>query len=430
MPSFRRYFARCATRLFMVFGVTLLVVVPSNAAPDTVIDSAMRSVVAIYKAGAEEKKKPEGSGFFITHDGYLLTASHVVAPGLNENKGATFRLKLLSGDEFEARLIGRNTDLDVALLKIIVPRGPLVLMPLPLKENSQDKNLTILGNPSMDRPKLFDHTDVTVNDPNRNGLEVVNPDAEEGYSGGPVIDATGSAVAIALRQSLGSSVSFVRAIDTLHEFLESNGIVQDGLGYEKHLSLSTLVTVQRVENLEGQLKVLQDDEKAKERLIDDITLQLWNLKSQVHWELSICEVPRLPTELAAEPKHRFTIEYKKLIDIMFDAKGTFNLRIMPLMIGEEDSQRGLAEARARRLYIPHTVKFEHGQNWIFDQFDDEVDAHVQGYNATRDKGSGEIDKGKITGYSVSLTPNKEYDEMQYFGFSDRSVSVFNVKKCE
>ncbi len=255
MLPFRHGFDGVLARIFVVswaaLDLTCFSIVPSGAASDAIVDATMKGVVAIYKASTEENNKPSGTGFFITPDGYLLTASHVVEQNSNEYKGATFRLRLLSGKEFDARLIGRNQELDLALLKIVNSSGISLLSeikPLPLKQDSKDKDFTILGNPSGDRPKLFDHTDVTVSDPDRYGLEAVNPASDAGYSGGPVIDATGSVVGIALRQGDFSPVDFVRRIDTIGEFLEANEIVQGSLGYERHLSLSSLATIEQVKS--------------------------------------------------------------------------------------------------------------------------------------------------------------------------------------
>jgi hypothetical protein len=425
--------------------IALLFSVSSHAdaiVDDATISNAMQSVVAIYRPSINEQDIPIGAGFFITIDGgYLLTAYHVVAPSSEENKGTTFKLKLGSGIELEARLIGQNDYLDVALLKTILPSdSPLwrQIKPLPLKDNMSD-HLAILGHPiQSDRQKLFDHTDVLVSDRNRNGLVAVSPSAEAGYSGGPVIDDTGSAVAIALGQSEMSPITFVRTIDTLGEFLETNEIIKIEGGYEKHLSLSSLATIEEVATLEKELNSLKEEESKKQRLMDDITRQLWNLKSQVQWVLSVCEIQSqpnglndasLPTELHAEPKHRLTIEYKKIIGIMFDAIGVFTASITPLMPGEGESQKGLAEARKRRLYVAKNITFD-GQKWVFEQLDDDVEAKVRNYNETRDATSAEVDVKNIDSFLVSLKPPKGDDEMKFFGFTDKVVKFVGGKNCE
>ena len=83
---------------------------------DATVNKALQSVVVIYKPSTDAKTKPNGAGFLITTDGYLLTAYHVVAPNSNKDKGITFKLKLRSDAELEARVVGQNEYLDVALL--------------------------------------------------------------------------------------------------------------------------------------------------------------------------------------------------------------------------------------------------------------------------------------------------------------------------
>ena len=66
-----------------------------------------------------------GSGFIISADGYIVTNNHVVAPA--QVHGATVEsitVILPDRKEYVARLVGRDADSDLALLKITAP-GPL-----------------------------------------------------------------------------------------------------------------------------------------------------------------------------------------------------------------------------------------------------------------------------------------------------------------
>lgn len=59
-----------------------------------------------------QKRNSLGSGFIVAPDGYILTNNHVVA-------GATeIAVKLVSGKEYKARIVGRDEKYDLALLKI------------------------------------------------------------------------------------------------------------------------------------------------------------------------------------------------------------------------------------------------------------------------------------------------------------------------
>ncbi|MFN3945073.1 MAG: Do family serine endopeptidase [Allosphingosinicella sp.] len=65
-----------------------------------------------------------GSGFIISADGYIVTNNHVVAPARNNAIVESITVTLADRTEYQARLIGRDTQSDLALLKI-EPQGNL-----------------------------------------------------------------------------------------------------------------------------------------------------------------------------------------------------------------------------------------------------------------------------------------------------------------
>jgi serine protease Do len=60
----------------------------------------------------EFKQKSLGSGFIISHDGYIFTNNHVV------EKADKILVKLSNGKEYDAKVIGRDAKTDIALIKI------------------------------------------------------------------------------------------------------------------------------------------------------------------------------------------------------------------------------------------------------------------------------------------------------------------------
>lgn len=60
----------------------------------------------------QERPVAQGSGFFISEDGYLVTNNHVV------EGGDAYSVKLEDGAEFDAKLIGRDPRTDLAVLKV------------------------------------------------------------------------------------------------------------------------------------------------------------------------------------------------------------------------------------------------------------------------------------------------------------------------
>ncbi|MGY6708351.1 MAG: Do family serine endopeptidase [Rhizobiaceae bacterium] len=62
--------------------------------------------------GFRSRPSSQGSGFFVSADGYLVTNNHVVAGG------QTFTIGLEDGTEYEARLVGTDERTDLAVLKV------------------------------------------------------------------------------------------------------------------------------------------------------------------------------------------------------------------------------------------------------------------------------------------------------------------------
>jgi serine protease Do len=158
-----------------------------------------------------ERSKSLGSGFIITHDGYILTNEHVV-----ENP-AKVTVTLKNGKNYTARVVGRDTKTDIALLKIDAG-DDLPIAPL---GNSDDVKVgqwvLAIGNPFG-----FDHS-VTAGIISAKGRYIpgnfdqylqtdasINP----GNSGGPLIDLLGAVVGVnsAIYTRTGSNMGIGFAI--------------------------------------------------------------------------------------------------------------------------------------------------------------------------------------------------------------------------
>lgn len=59
-----------------------------------------------------------GSGFLISADGYVVTNNHVVSPGARGASVDSITVTLTNGEEYEAKLVGRDAATDLAVLKI------------------------------------------------------------------------------------------------------------------------------------------------------------------------------------------------------------------------------------------------------------------------------------------------------------------------
>ncbi len=73
-------------------------------------------------SGRDYKQKSLGSGFIIDEDGYIVTNNHVI------EDADDIKVKLANGEEFDAKVIGRDSKTDLALIKIPKSKD---LKPLP-----------------------------------------------------------------------------------------------------------------------------------------------------------------------------------------------------------------------------------------------------------------------------------------------------------
>jgi serine protease Do len=161
-----------------------------------------------------------GSGFIINRAGYILTNAHVI-------EGAQhIRVTLKDGRQFTARLIGRDTKTDVALIKIDA-NG--ILQIAPLGDSDQIKVgqwVMAIGNPFG-----FDHS-VTAGIVSAKGRfipgnydEFIQTDASinPGNSGGPLISLDGAVVgvnsAIYTRSGLNIGIGFAIPVNLVKEEL-------------------------------------------------------------------------------------------------------------------------------------------------------------------------------------------------------------------
>jgi serine protease Do len=176
-----------------------------------------------------------GSGFVINRDGYILTNDHVV-----ENSSEIV-VTTREGAEFKAKLIGRDTKTDVALLKIDA-RHDWPVAPLGNSDRVKvGEWVMAIGN-----PYGFDHT-VTAGIVSakgrfipRNYDDFIQTDASinPGNSGGPLIDLHGEVVGVnaAIFTHTGSSMGIGFAIpinlvkDEIDQLKSSGKVVRGWLG--------------------------------------------------------------------------------------------------------------------------------------------------------------------------------------------------------
>lgn len=84
----------------------------------------------------------QGSGFFISEDGYIVTNNHVV------DDGAAFTIVMNDGKELDAKLVGKDSRTDLALLKVENPKQKFTYVSFAEDENMRVGDWVVaVGNP-------------------------------------------------------------------------------------------------------------------------------------------------------------------------------------------------------------------------------------------------------------------------------------------
>jgi S1-C subfamily serine protease len=190
---------------------------------------------SVFGTPQTQRGEATGSGFVIDKDGYILTNAHVV-------EGATKVTVDLGKTTLDAKIVGRDTSSDVALLKVSTDQKNL--HPLALG----DSNKVQVGDPvvAIGNPFGLDRTVTTgivsalqrqLKAPNGFTIEhVIQTDAaiNPGNSGGPLIDSHGRVIGINSQIATGGGngsvgIGFAVPIDTakkIAEQIKKSGKVQ------------------------------------------------------------------------------------------------------------------------------------------------------------------------------------------------------------
>jgi putative serine protease PepD len=164
-----------------------------------IAQQVLPSVVSIeIEAGADSGS---GSGFVVSEDGYILTNNHVAAPASN---GGSLTVYLEDGRSAKAKIIGRNSSYDLAVLKVDLDSLQPIALGDSEKVNVGDMAIAI-GAPlglsgtvtagiisSLDRP-------VTAGGSGEMAyINAIQTDAaiNPGNSGGPLINAAGQVIGV------------------------------------------------------------------------------------------------------------------------------------------------------------------------------------------------------------------------------------------
>ena len=175
----------------------------ANRAPNSVAGIARRvqpSVVSIEISAAG--KRGNGSGFVVSANGYIVTNNHVAAPAAN---GGMLRVVFQDGTASAAKIVGRDPNSDIAVLKIERTKLPAVQF--------GDSDAAVVGDPvvafgsplglqgtvtsgiisAVDRPVV-----TGGQDGDEAYMAALQTDAaiNPGNSGGPLVDGAGRVIGV------------------------------------------------------------------------------------------------------------------------------------------------------------------------------------------------------------------------------------------
>ena len=180
------------------------------------------------KRGDRNRQRPrrfglsQGSGFFVSEDGYVVTNNHVVAGG------SEYTIILNNGDEIGAKLIGTDPKTDLAVLKVDVDQK-FTYVSFSNKKSRVGEWVVAVGNP------FGLGGTVTAGIVSANGRDIgsgpydnfiqIDAAVNKGNSGGPAFNLNGEVIGVntAIFSPSGGNVGIAFAIsaDT------ANGVVSD-----------------------------------------------------------------------------------------------------------------------------------------------------------------------------------------------------------
>ncbi len=154
-----------------------------------------------------------GSGVIISEDGYVITNNHVIYSSENMKIADSITVRLTDGTEYEAKVVGRDSDEDIAVLKLD-PKGAKLTAAVfgDSDKLAQGEEVIAIGNPlgelggsvtngiisALDRELTIDGSTMTLLQTNT----AVNP----GNSGGGLFNMKGELVGIVNAKSSGSDI--------------------------------------------------------------------------------------------------------------------------------------------------------------------------------------------------------------------------------
>ena len=209
-----------------------------------IFEKTEASVVQVNVRSADGRIMPGsmGSGFVYSDDGYIITNNHVI------DNAEKVTITFLDGESYIAQIIGTDSDLDLAVLK--VQPGSTYLQPIPIGDSSQLKvgqEIAAIGNPfglsgSMTSGIISQMGRLLPQDSGYSIPDVIQTDAaiNPGNSGGPLLNMKGEVVGIntAIQSATGefTGVGFAVPSNTVKKVIPV--LIEDGIFHHPWMGIS------------------------------------------------------------------------------------------------------------------------------------------------------------------------------------------------
>jgi predicted Zn finger-like uncharacterized protein len=226
---------------------------PANVELDLeVLEKVKRSTVHL-RVTMGDGQMGQGSGFFGIEPNIILTNAHVVGmlhPDAARPKSIEVEQNGGTREEkrYAAELLGVDRQVDLAVLRVKQPSLPPPLEVKSAKNLRQTQRVWVVGFPFGDQLGR----EVTVSDGSVSSLRMddngnlavvqIKGDMQPGNSGGPVVDALGNVVGVAVRIMPGTGINFAVPGDAVHHLFDGR-ISRMQLGQPFHKDGTTRLTV-------------------------------------------------------------------------------------------------------------------------------------------------------------------------------------------
>ncbi len=177
-----------------------------------------------------------GSGFFVSKQGHILTCAHIL------DHAASTRVTCSNNEEYKAKIIAMDRQMDIALIKIDPPEN-YKIQPIPMATQSDvllGETVVTVGNPlgyhgtistgivsGLSRRLISQTQDEMMND-----LIQINISTHNGSSGSPVVNMDGELMGMmVLKYKSGDNIGFALSVENMGNFMAHYAFAHDALPY-------------------------------------------------------------------------------------------------------------------------------------------------------------------------------------------------------